>query len=413
MRNLHVTSTVYWGLASVSILLRSLARKNEAVHNSGAGLLRVLPANRYNSVMVNRVLQLEEAPYSQEDAEWDAFVAAHPHGSLLQTSRWARLKGRFGWSARRVWLRQDGRLVAGAQILFRSVALGIVRMGYIPHGPLVNWADDEQVSVLFHQIDVAAYQHRAGILKFEPLLWQDELGSQRWIELCRQHNCLPHTDTVQPPQTLLIDLRPPPDEILQRMKQKTRYNIRLAARKDVVVRRGDAHDLPAFTQMMQLTGQRNSFGVHIPRYYQDAYDRFAPDHVGFFLAEYQGQPLAGVMAFACGQQGAYLYGASNDQERQRMPAYAAQWAAMQWAKEQGCTYYDLWGVPDYPEAELEARFETQHDGLWGVYRFKRGFGGELRRTVGSADRVYNKMLHRLYQWYRRRAAPPVAADGEA
>ena len=96
-----------------------------------------------------------------------------------------------------------------------------------------------------------------------------------------------------------------------------------------------------------------------------------------------------------------------------MPTYAVQWAAMQWAKEQGCTYYDLWGVPDYPQAELEARFETQQEGLWGVYRFKRGFGGDLRRAVGSADRVYNKMLHRLYQWYRRRSAPPAAADGEA
>ena len=91
-----------------------------------------------------------------------------------------------------------------------------------------------------------------------------------------------------------------------------------------------------------------------------------------------------------------------------MPTYAAQWAAIQWAREQGCAYYDLWGIPDHPEMELEERFQTRNDGLWGVYRFKRGFGGDVRRTVGSADRAYNKTLYRLYEWYRRRETPPAA-----
>lgn len=83
-----------------------------------------------------------------------------------------------------------------------------------------------------------------------------------------------------------------------------------------------------------------------------------------------------------------------------MPAYAAQWAGMRWAKGRGCTTYDLWGVPDADEATLEAGFTDRQDGLWPVYRFKRGFGGEVRRTVGAADRVYNGLLHRLYVWRR-------------
>jgi lipid II:glycine glycyltransferase (peptidoglycan interpeptide bridge formation enzyme) len=87
-----------------------------------------------------------------------------------------------------------------------------------------------------------------------------------------------------------------------------------------------------------------------------------------------------------------------------MPAYAVQWAAMQWARDKRCTYYDLWGVPDADESELEANFQERNDGLWGVYRHKRGYGGDLRRTVGSADRVYNQRLYRLYQWWRKRGA---------
>jgi lipid II:glycine glycyltransferase (peptidoglycan interpeptide bridge formation enzyme) len=118
------------------------------------------------------------------------------------------------------------------------------------------------------------------------------------------------------------------------------------------------------------------------------------------MAEYEGRPLAGLMAFAWGQTAAYFYGASSNEERQRMPAYAAQWAAMRWAKAKGCMSYDLWGIPDAPEGELEEQFTGRTDHLWPVYRFKRGFGGEIRRTVGAADRVYNRLLHRLYQWRR-------------
>jgi lipid II:glycine glycyltransferase (peptidoglycan interpeptide bridge formation enzyme) len=108
------------------------------------------------------------------------------------------------------------------------------------------------------------------------------------------------------------------------------------------------------------------------------------------------------MVFAFGKQAAYLYGASSNEERQRMPAYAAQWAGIQWARDHGCTTYDMWGVPDEPCETLEAEFTQRTDGLWPVYRFKRGFGGELKRTVGAADRVYNNALYRLYRWRRGR-----------
>ena len=352
--------------------------------------------------MVSQLPELGEQPYSAADAEWDTFVAAHPHGSLLQTTNWARLKSRFGWSSQRVWLRQDGRLVAGAQVLFRSVALGVVKLGYIPHGPLVNWSDDEQLTVLFNQIDQAAYGRGAGLLKLEPRLWLDEMSPDEWQALYRRHGCVPSPDTIQPPRTVVIDLRPTEEEILAAMKQKTRYNIRLAEKKGVTVRLGTAADLSGFNRLMQATGARDRFGIHQPEYYRSAFEIFAPDNAALWLAEYEGRPLAGVMVFAAGASAAYLYGASSDEERQRMPAYAAQWAAMRWAKARGCTTYDLWGVPDAEEEELEAGFAERQDGLWPVYRFKRGFGGEVKRTVGAADRVYNNLLHRLYAWQRGR-----------
>jgi lipid II:glycine glycyltransferase (peptidoglycan interpeptide bridge formation enzyme) len=285
-------------------------------------------------------------------------------------------------------------------MLIRSAALGLIRVAYIPHGPLVDWHDEEQLSVLLNQIDHAIYDERAGLLKMEPLLWQSSMPRDDWRAICDRQGCLPDTDTIQPPRTVVVDLTASEEDILARMKQKTRYNIRLSARKGVTVRQGSAVDIPAFNQLMQLTGQRNTFGVHEPRYYEDALDLFSPDNVALWFAEYESQPLAAVMVFVNGDRAAYLYGASSNEERQRMPTYAVQWAAMRWAKDKGCATYDLWGVPDRDQEELEAQFRERNDGLWGVYRFKRGFGGQLRRTVGTADRVYNKLVYRLYQWRR-------------
>ena len=95
------------------------------------------------------------------------------------------------------------------------------------------------------------------------------------------------------------------------------------------------------------------------------------------MAESEGQPLAALMVFTRGARAWYVYGGSTDLQREKMPNYLLQWEAMRWARARGCTEYDLWGVPDEDEAVLEDGFADRSDGLWGVYRFKRGFGGEV------------------------------------
>ena len=149
---------------------------------------------------------------------------------------------------------------------------------------------------------------------------------------------------------------------------------------------------------MSETGERNAFGVHEADYYRRAFELFVPaGNAALWLAEHEGQLLAGVMVFRAGRQAWYLYGASASQQRKLMASYAAQWAAIRWARDQGCHSYDLWGVPDAGRVVLEAGFQTRRDGLWGVYGFKRGWGGELCRSAGALDHVYNPLLHRLYR----------------
>ncbi len=109
--------------------------------------------------------------------------------------------------------------------------------------------------------------------------------------------------------------------------------------------------------MMTVTGARDGFGVHSLEYYRKSYELFHPAGMADLLvAEFESRPLAALMVFALGKRAYYLYGASTDEERNRMPTYLLQWRAMQWAKARGCVEYDLWGVPDADEQTLEAQF---------------------------------------------------------
>jgi lipid II:glycine glycyltransferase (peptidoglycan interpeptide bridge formation enzyme) len=205
--------------------------------------------------------------------------------------------------------------------------------------------------------------------------------------------------TIQPPRTVVVDLSPAEDDILKAMKSKTRYNVRLAGRKGVTVREGTGADLPSFNELVCVTGARDEFAVHAPEYYETAFDLFVDrGWARLLLADVGDETVAGIMVFATPPNAWYLYGASGGAHRNKMPTYLLQWEAMRWAKSLGCTSYDLWGIPDEDEETLEAEFAQRSDGLWGVYRFKRGWGGRIERTVGAWDMVFAPIRYRAYCW---------------
>ncbi len=315
---------------------------------------------------------------------WDNFLARHPDAHLLQTGAWGELKGGFGWSAVRVI---SGEI--GAQILFRRLPLGFT-VAYIPKVPVFSDQWSVNSEQFWAEVDSVCRSHRAIFLKIEPDAWNDALSP-----VTRNSSLVTSLHSIQPRRTILVDLRGSEEEILARMKQKCRYNIRLAEKKEVTVRAWE--DVDEFHRMMTVTGERDAFGVHSREYYRRAYELLHADGMAELLvAGYAGKPLAALMVCARGKSSWYLYGASTDEERNRMPAYLLQWEAMRWAKAHGAQEYDLWGVPDENEETLEANFESRHDGLWGVYRFKRGFGGEVKRAAGPLDKVYRPLLYRLY-----------------
>ena len=332
--------------------------------------------------------------------DWNHFLAQHPNAHLLQTGEWGELKSAFGWKPIRI-VTGD----VGVQILFRQLPLGFT-IGYIPKGPVCRNPLSAMHDAFWKEINLACTKNRAVFCKFELDAWDiEKLSVLSFWPLAMPFSIIvgklvndqwaTSLHNIQPPRTIVVDIKGAEEDILARMKQKTRYNIRLAEKKGVTVRAWN--DIDAFHKMMLVTGGRDGFGIHSLEYYRRAYELLHPKRMSEILvAEYEGQPLAALFVARNGHRAYYLYGASTDEERNRMPTYLLQWEAMKWAKAHGCEEYDLWGVPDEDEETLEANFEKRHDGLWGVYRFKRGFGGELKRAAQAMDRVYNSFLYWAY-----------------
>ena len=342
---------------------------------------------------------MSDKTFSAEDLSWDAFVASHPQGHVLQTSRWAALKCAFGWCTDRAVASQRGDMtlsVAGASLLFRRLPWGQT-LAYAPKGPLVTWSDQKQVTDLLAEIRSVCRRHRAALLKIEP-----ELPASSEIDgLLARHGFRASPQRIQPLSTIHIDLTHDEETILARMKPKWRYNIRLAERKGVCVRQGDEEDLPAIQKLLDLTGARDGFGIHSPDYYARATRLFLPTGLATWLiAEHGGELLAAIAVFAYGPGAWYMWGASGDKGRNLMPNHALQWAAIQWARARGCSTYDLWGIPDEVGDNPDAYAEPEawgEGGLWGVYRFKQGFGGEVVRYCGAWDLPLSNAGYALYR----------------
>jgi lipid II:glycine glycyltransferase (peptidoglycan interpeptide bridge formation enzyme) len=207
----------------------------------------------------------------------------------------------------------------------------------------------------------------------------NELGSKGWRFSDEQ---------IQFRNTVLVDLTAPEEELLARMKQKTRYNVRYAARKGVEVRAGSQDDLELLYRMYAETSARDGFIIRGEDYYQCVWRTFLEnDMLTPLIAEVDGDPVGGLMLFRFGGRAWYLHGMSRAAHRKKMPNYLLQWEAMRIAKNLGCTIYDLWGAPNVFD---------ESDPMWGVFRFKRGLGGTVMRTIGAYDLPVNPLVYGMY-----------------
>ncbi len=308
---------------------------------------------------------------------WDATLLRWPRPHVLQSWLWGECKAQTGWRAHRLLVTRDEEPLAAASLLCRSLSRLPARIAYVPKGPILDWDDPTAVEAGLAAIEAEARRQRAWFVKIDPDVSADTATGEAVQQILRARGWRPSAEQIQFRNTVLIDLRPTEEELLAAMKSKWRYNIRLAARRGVTVRAGTPADLATFYALYAETSARDGFLIRPFSYYQTIWDAFLKADQGhLLLAEVEGEPIAGVFLFRFGPTAWYFYGASGNRWRNRMPNHLLQWEAMRWARAQGCITYDLWGAPD----TLDER-----DPMWGVYRFKMGFGGRFTPWIGAWD----------------------------
>jgi len=328
--------------------------------------------------------------------EWNEALARFPQGHVLQSYEWAEVKGHWGWHPLRLLLREGAEVRAAASVLRRPVPHTPLCLLYAPKGPAFDYENVALWPRVLEALEDLARRQRAIFLKIDPDLRRNagvegselEPTAGAVIRLLEERGWRFSPEQIQFRNTVLVDLCPSEEDILMAMHSKTRYNIRLAGRRGVRVEEAGEDELPQFYQLYVQTSARDRFLIRPFAYYQDVWQTFLREGLGkLFLAHYGEQCLAGLFLFRWGERAWYMYGASSDVERQRMPNHALQWAAIKWARAQSCTTYDLWGAPEIFD---------ESDSLWGVYQFKRGFGGQVVRYLGAYDYPVYPLLYQLF-----------------
>ncbi len=346
-------------------------------------------------------------------AAWNETLRGLPCAHVLQSWEWGEFKQReTGWTPERIAFRDDaGATVAAASVLTRRV--GPLRVVYVPKGPALDYGNPARAAAVLDWLEGLARRRRAVWLKIDPDVAagtglpggddpdrppQDDPTGQRVIETLRERGWRFSASQVQFRNTITLDLTQDEDTLLMAMSQGTRRKVRTGPKKGVTARRTESEaDLQTLYDLYRVTGERQGFLVRPPEYYREAWARFmAAGLATAFLAEWEGQALAGLVLFHFGPKAWYFYGMSSNEERNRMPTYLLQWEAIRWARAAGYRVYDFWGAPDT---------FSEDDPMWGVYRFKDGFGGQVVRHIGAWDYAPVPALY----WAYERLMPRVLA----
>lgn len=326
-----------------------------------------------------------------EAAIYDGFLTRHPKGHFLQSWSWGQVKQATGWQAHRFLVERGGEPVAAASVLARRLP-GMGVFYYAPRGPVVDFADTEALDTLLKAIAQQAAADRATLLKLDPDVSVartdvDETLRRRGFRLTG--GPAKNFEGLQPRFVFRLPITASEDEIMAAFSPKTRYNVRLAYRKGVELRTATEADLKPFYNLLVHTAARDRFLVRDSSYFQAIWDHMVvKDEARLFLAEVEGKLLGATLAFKFGEKVWYLYGASASEDRGYMPNYALQWEMIRWAKASGCTLYDFRGV----SGDLDEK-----NPLYGLYRFKKGFGGELTEFLGEYDLIYRRGAYTLWQ----------------
>lgn len=315
--------------------------------------------------------------------EYNKYIADQKYSQFSQSWEWGDFQTSVGFPIFRYGIRDNGKLIFATTVIKKSLPRGKAYF-YLPRVG-IEFLKKEEVNFFFLQIKEKAKKENIIFLRFEPCsdFQSSDFINFRFIK----------TLDVQPSRTVILDLNRSEDEILKAMHQKTRYNIRLAKKKGVVVEELKKDNFEEFWELMRITGERDGFRLHGKEYYEKMIDLNHESrienyelNIKIFVARYEGKILAANIVSFFGDMVTYVHGASSNEHRNLMAPYLLQWEVIKKAKDIGFVYYDFHGIDE--------------DKWPGVTRFKKGFRGEEIEYPGAFDLVFNKLWYNVYKIVR-------------
>lgn len=310
-------------------------------------------------IFTMKVIEISE----KQEKAYEDFVRNHPLGSIHQTSAWGEFQSQLPGRNKHWRLAvedENGKIIATALIIRQALPLKKCWL-YCPRGPLADYQHPEALKLLLQKIRDMAKHERAVFFRMDPPLLAEEKIDWKHLGAQKAHA------HYQPENTLILDLDRDEEELLKQMKPKGRYNIKVAQKNGVIVRKSSnsPEDIDAFYRLLQQTTSRDEFSGHQKKFYSDMLKTLGEKAL-LYLAEYQEKIIAGIIVTHHNDTAIYYFGASGNEYRNVMAPYLLQWQAIKDAQKSRMKYYDFLGIapencPRHPWA--------------GVTDFKLKFGG--------------------------------------
>ncbi len=322
----------------------------------------------------------------QDKIEYTKFLENHERCNFQQSLEWGEVK--TSWK-KEVILAEDNakKIIGSLMVWIRKIPI-FGNIMYSARGPIADIHNIEVLSQITEGLRLLAKKYKAIVIRIEPdIKSDDETFKNIMLDLGYQikDNAKNFREEIQPRYVFRLDTKgKTEDDIFKACHQKTRYNIRLATKKGVVVKEGTREDLKEFHKIMVTTGIRDGFITRPLSYFEKMYDCLGKEHMKLLMAYIGETPIAGVIPIMYGNKTWYLYGASSNEHRNLMPNYLLQWEMIKIALERKSDIYDLRGVPGIA------------DDSNGLYRFKKGFGAEYTEFIGEVYIPFKPLTYNLY-----------------
>ncbi len=234
-----------------------------------------------------------------------------------------------------------------------------------------------------------ARQEQAVVLRLEPNIADDDPDLDAWLTTFRELGFQTNPIAVHGRHSWVLDLRPDVEHLLANFRKAWRYNIRYTESQGVRVRPAETEeDFEAYYRLLQETSKREKFFIHDKEHHRQILQLFArKGDAVLFLAELDQAPIAAKMVVRFGSWCWDMFGASSDAHQNFPKSHLIQYRCLLWAKEKGCTYFDFRTIPEVLNPNEE---------LWGVYQFKKGFGGFPRMSIPTQDYVYRSLIYEAW-----------------